>query len=81
MSETNQKFSKREAKTTFKTQIILIYTEVRIYLDSPSKVLKFNRQPSKLLVCYTAVVSVVTQRSSPLVSGEERCVTTLKAAV
>ena len=36
---------KREAKTTFKTQIILIYTEVRIYLDPPSKVLKFNRQP------------------------------------
>ena len=26
------------------------------------------------LVCYTAVFSVVTQRSSPL-SGEERCVT------
>ena len=49
MSETNPKFSKREAKTTFKTQqIILIYTEVRIYLDSPSKVLKFNGQPLKL---------------------------------
>ena len=48
ISETNPKFSKREAKTTFKTQIILIYTEVRIYLDSPSKVLKFNGQPSKL---------------------------------
>ena len=49
ISETNSKFSKREAKTTFKTQqIILIYTEVRIYLDSPSKVLKFNRQPLKL---------------------------------
>ena len=30
------------------------------------------------LVCYTAVFSVVTQRSSPLISGEERCVTTLK---
>ena len=30
------------------------------------------------LVCYTAVFSVVTQRSS---SGEERCVTTLKMAV
>ena len=49
ISETNPKFSKRqkrEAKTTFKTQqTILIYTEVRIYLDSPSKVLKFNRQP------------------------------------
>ena len=29
------------------------------------------------LVCYTAVFSVVTQRSSPL-SGEEHCVTTLK---
>ena len=49
MYETNPKFYKREAKTTFKTQqIILIYTEVRIYLDSPSKVLKFNGQPSKL---------------------------------
>ena len=35
----------------------------------------------KNVVCYTAVVSVVTQRSSPLVSGEERCVTTLKTAV
>ena len=35
------------------------------------------------LVCYTAVFRVVTQRSSPLtaVSGEERCVTTLKTAV
>ena len=32
------------------------------------------------LVCYTAVFSVVMQRSSPL-SGEERCVTTLKTAV
>ena len=32
----------------------------------------------KALVCYTAVFSVVTQRSS---SGEERCVTTLKTAV
>ena len=32
------------------------------------------------LVCYTAVFSVVTQRSSPL-SEEERCVTTLKTAV
>ena len=32
------------------------------------------------LVCYTAVFSVDTQRSSPL-SGEERCVTTLKTAV
>ena len=35
---------------------------------------------SETLVCYTAVFSVVTQRSSPL-SGEERCVTTLKTAV
>ena len=37
------------------------------------------------LVCYTAVFIVVTQRSSPLtaaaVSGEERCVTTIKTAV
>ena len=33
------------------------------------------------IVCYTAFFSVVTQRSSPLVSGEERCVTTLKTAV
>ena len=30
------------------------------------------------VVCFTAVFSVVTQRSS---SGEERCVTTLKTAV
>ena len=34
ISETNPKFSKREAKTTFKTQqIILIDTKVKIYLD------------------------------------------------
>ena len=35
------------------------------------------------LVCYTAVFSVVTQRSSPLntVCGEENCVTILKTAV
>ena len=33
-----------------------------------------------LLVCYTAVFRVVTQRSSPL-CGEERFVTTLKIAV
>ena len=33
---------------------------------------------TRKLVCYTAVFSVVTQRSS---SGEERCVTTLKTAV
>ena len=35
------------------------------------------------LVCYTVVFSVVTQRSSPLtaVSGEARCVMTLKTAV
>ena len=33
------------------------------------------------IVCYTAVISVVTQRSSPLTSGEERCVTTLITAV
>ena len=32
------------------------------------------------IVCYTAVFSVVTQRSSSQ-SGEERCVTTLKTAV
>ena len=32
------------------------------------------------VVCYTAVFSVVTQRSSPL-SGEERCVMTLKTGV
>ena len=32
------------------------------------------------LVCYTAVFRVATQRSSP-VSGEERCVATLKTAV
>ena len=30
------------------------------------------------VVYYTAVFSVVTQRSSPLVGGEELCVTTLK---
>ena len=33
------------------------------------------------LVCYTAFFSVVTQHSSPQVSGEEHCVTTLKTAV
>ena len=32
------------------------------------------------VVCYTAVFSVVAQRSSPL-RREERCVTTLKTAV
>ena len=31
----------------------------------------------EILVCYTAVFGVITQRSSPL---EERCVTTLKTA-
>ena len=36
--------------------------------------------PPFTVVCYSAVFSVVTQRSSPL-SGEERCVTTLKTAV
>ena len=37
---------------------------------------------SQLIVCYKAVFSIVTQRSCPLVvSGEERCVTTLKTAV
>ena len=36
----------------------------------------------KMPAIYTAVFSFVTQRSSPLtVSGEERCVTTLKTAV
>ena len=39
----------------------------------------FNITSLSPIVCYT-VVSVVTQRSSPL-SGEERCVTTLKPAV
>ena len=33
-----------------------------------------------VLVSFAAVIRVVTQRSSPL-SGEERCVTTLKTAV
>ena len=34
ISETNSKFSMGEAKTTFKTQqIILIDTKVKIYLD------------------------------------------------
>ena len=32
-----------------------------------------------VIVCYTAVFYVVTQRSFPC--GEERCVTTLKTAV
>ena len=36
-----------------------------------------NGEHNGVLVCYTAVFSVVTQRSSPL-TGEERCVTTLK---
>ena len=38
----------------------------------------------KTVVCYTAVFSVVTQRSSPLTGrggGEKRCVTILKTAV
>ena len=33
------------------------------------------------VVCYTAVFRVVTQCSSPLWGGEERCVMTLKTAV
>ena len=33
------------------------------------------------VVSYTAVFSVVTQRFSPPVSGEERCVTTLETTV
>ena len=43
----------------------------------------FSAPPPPPLVCYAAVFSVVTQRSSPLVgvSGEERCVATLKTAV
>ena len=41
-----------------------------------------NRADITVLKCeHTAVFSVVTQRSSPLTSGEERCVTTLKTAV
>ena len=40
----------------------------------------FSAEAGYWLVCYTAVFSVVTQRSS-WVSGEERCVTTLKTAV
>ena len=35
---------------------------------------------STKIVCYTAIFSVVTHRSSPL-RGEERCVTQLKTAV
>ena len=35
----------------------------------------FLRTLPDMLVCYTAVLSLVTQRSS---SGEERCMTTLK---
>ena len=41
--------------------------------------MRFGRA-AQVLVCYTVVFSVVTQRSSPL-SEEERCVTTLKTAV
>ena len=40
----------------------------------------FPERALVLLVCYTAVFSVVTQRSSPF-CGEEHCVTTLKTAV
>ena len=49
---------------------------------------RLNRERSVFLkevhfdvVGYTAVFSVVTHRSSPLVSGEECCVTTIKTAV
>ena len=50
---------------------------VNTYLicDSP-----LQRSARRSLVCYTAVFSVVTQRSSSQ-SGEERCVATLKTAV
>ena len=41
----------------------------------------FLRETTCLLVCYTAVFSVVTQRSSTLLNAEERCVATLKTAV
>ena len=41
----------------------------------------FLRETTCLLVWYTAVFSVVTQRSSTLLNVEERCVTTLKTAV
>ena len=49
----------------------------------PRDYLRLSDTTGILVVCYTAVFSVVTQRSSPLtaVSGEERCVTTLKTAV
>ena len=40
---------------------------------------EYNRLSALPVVCYTAVFSVVTQRSSP--RTEERCVTTLKIAV
>ena len=44
----------------------------------PCKRMKRNvRRAIRTLVCYTAVFSVVTQRSSPLTCGEKRCVTTL----
>ena len=45
--------------------------------------LRIFKTPLPLLVCYTAVFSLVTQRSSPqtAVCGEERCVATLKTAV
>ena len=52
-------------------------------LDVPFVIGSLDNRPivKYWLVCYTAVFSVVTQRSSPLVGGEKRCVTTLKTAV
>ena len=50
ISESISKFPKRKAKTTSRTlQLILTYTEVHFYLNSWTKFLLNNCQPSKAL--------------------------------
>ena len=56
-----------------------LLSDLRGMLSSGYQALK-RAGAAKCLVCYTAVFSVVRQRSSPL-SVDERCVTTLKTAV
>ena len=56
----------------------LIFFHLKPLFQSEAKREAIGMKTRVDLVCYTAVISVVTQRSSP---GEERCVTTLKTAV
>ena len=64
---------------------LTIILDTHLTFLTPKKEEYFIRgwRSTRNIVCYTAVFSVVTQRSSPqtAVCGEERCVTTLKTAV